>query len=593
MMPYPFSVFLNTIFGVLVFSFSLAQEEAIKPHPNPLTISSKQVDTAIYRYQKNPITIKLSLIDGYKAYLDQFQLKSTYPSRMTFSSLKVTPSIVFYDKFFHKEREGFVGQGELSAQFELPKDIRSGPQIVKALLVYQACTEDFCLLPKNIEFSFHVNVPEDKNEQTIFSFNQAFEKGLVWVFLLVFVAGFLTSLTPCVFPMIPITLSILGTQVIGQSRLRGFALSLCYVLGVGITYASLGVIAAQTGGLFGSVLANPVLMIGIAILFVLMGLGMYGAFDIQLPEWIRYRLAKYQVHQSLGGVFVAGLISGVVASPCISPVLIGILTYVAQTQDVILGFFLLFVFAMGLGVLFLLLGTFSQCLNFLPKSGLWMEGVKLLFGTTMMAMAFYYLYPVLPAIYFKGLLGLTCLLLGGLFCWHTSIATAQMSNMIKKSLLIVFCLIGICIWSFAFLAHRAFNDDNNFQKNDNVVLSKEEKSHWQPFTDELFQEGLAQNRPIIIDFTAQWCGVCKALETQTFADLDVKIASKEFLLLTIDATLETKDVAKWIADFQVLGLPTVLFYNRQGVLQKDLTLTSFEDPSAFLKRMKKVLEPKE
>ena len=152
--------------------------------------------------------------------------------------------------------------------------------------------------------------------------------------------------------MIPITLSILGTQVIGQSRSKSFILSLCYVLGIGVTYALLGVMAASTGSFFGAMLANPIVISVIAIVFVLMGLSMYGVFEIQTPLWIQNQLNEKKVKKGFKGVFFAGLISGVVASPCVGPVLIGILTYVSQTQNTILGFLLLFTFAMGLGVLF-------------------------------------------------------------------------------------------------------------------------------------------------------------------------------------------------------------------------------------------------
>ena len=573
---------LYALIFVFFTSAILAQEDAPTPHPNPLSIEPQPIEDPIERYQKNPLTIELKLVDGYKAYLDQFRLSS---EDVNFSSLEVTPSIVFYDKFFNREREGLIGQGQLSAQFELPKDIATGPQTLDGTLTYQACTDDFCLLPKHIAFQFSLDLPEDKNEQTVFGFNQALEKGFFTAFLLVFVAGLLTSLTPCVYPMIPITLSILGTQVIGQSQWRGFLISLSYVLGIGISYASLGVMVAKTGSLFGSILANPFVITSIAILFLLIGLGMYGVFEIQTPQWISKKLDRHKTRRGLKGAFFAGLISGIVTNPCIGPVLIGILTYVSQTQDIFLGFSLLFTFAMGLGVLFLLLGTFSQCLNWLPSSGPWMEGIKFFFGTTMVAMAFYYLHPLLETHLFYLLLGLTCFLLGGLLFCRFKRSLPKLF-LLEKGIVFSFCLVGVLILALATQKFFAEVKQTPTDKAD----SKPNNMQWKVFTEELFQEGLSQNRPIIIDFTAQWCTVCKALETHTFSDLSVQMASKKFLLLKIDATLETKDVAKWTSDFQVLGLPTVLFYNPAGVLQKDLTLTNFEEPKAFLQRMNKTLQ---
>ena len=195
------------------FLTALSEGQLPTPHPNPLSISVEQIDNT--DDQNNQLILQLELMEGYKAYLDKFQLKSKNPQKVTFSSLKVEPTIVFYDKFFGKTQEGFVGQGQLSAQVQ----VLQGTDIHKleGQLVYQACTDEFCLLPKKIPFSLDMSSHIQKPD-IISRFHQALNKGLLWAFFFVFIAGLLTSLTPCIFPMIPITLSILGTQVIGQSR---------------------------------------------------------------------------------------------------------------------------------------------------------------------------------------------------------------------------------------------------------------------------------------------------------------------------------------------------------------------------------------
>ena len=163
----------------------------------------------------------------------------------------------------------------------------------------------------------------------------------------------------------------------------------------------------------------------------------------------------------------------------------------------------------------------------------------------------------------------------------------------KREISSICYIIGIALLSFAFFDQQinaAFQ--KTFSAKDTKVVKEESESTtpWKEFTDQLFKEGITQKQPIIIDFTAQWCAVCKALEANTFSDIDVQVEFKNFLLLQIDATTETEDVARWISEFEVLGLPTLLFYNKDGVLQKNLTLTTFEGSKAFLQRMRKALE---
>ena len=585
-------------FFTCFFLTVLSQGQLPTPHPNPLSISVEQIDDTDNK--ETNIIFQLKLMEGYKAYLDKFELKSKKPREVNFSSIKVDPTITFYDKFFDKTQKGFVGQGQLSAQLQILQD--TDIHTLEGYLVYQACTDEFCLLPKRIPFSLDIKGHTQKPD-AISRFHQALDKGIFWAFFFVFIAGFLTSLTPCIFPMIPITLSILGTQVIGQSRSKSFALSLCYVFGIGITYALLGVTAAKTGSFFGAMLANPLVISIIAIVFVLMGLGMYGVFEIQTPLWIQNQLNERRIKKGFKGVFFAGLISGIVASPCVGPVLIGVLTYVSQTQNTVLGFLLLFTFAMGLGVLFLLLGTFSQLINRLPKSGPWMDGVKFLFGTSMIAMALYYLNFILRFHYLNALLGILFILTGIYLYWKlkafisfkpSSKIEHILMNILKKrkSVSITCYVIGIVFLSFAFFdqqINKAFQETFLIQDAQLIEEENEDVTPWKEFTDQLFKESIAQKQPIIIDFTAQWCAVCKALETNTFSDIDVQVEFKNFLLLQIDATTETEDVARWISEFEVLGLPTLLFYNKDGELQKNLTLTSFEGPTAFLQRMRKTL----
>ncbi|MBA2661761.1 MAG: thioredoxin family protein [Bradymonadaceae bacterium] len=215
------------------------------------------------------------------------------------------------------------------------------------------------------------------------------EKGLWSVLLLVFFAGVLSSLTPCVYPLIPITISIFGARQAGSKR-EGFLLSLTYVFGIAITYAAMGVVAASVGAVFGGAMQNPWLLAAIAALFFGLGLSSLGVFDFRLPGALQTKLSQ-KGGVGYGGAFVMGLVAGIIAAPCVGPIVAGILLYVAGQQDLFLGWALLMVFALGMGMLFLVLGTFSSLLNRLPRAGGWMEGVKAFFGVVFIAMSLYYL----------------------------------------------------------------------------------------------------------------------------------------------------------------------------------------------------------
>jgi len=217
------------------------------------------------------------------------------------------------------------------------------------------------------------------------------------VYLLVFLAGIVASLSPCVYPLIPITLSLFGARG-ASSRLRGFTLSLVYVLGIAVTYSALGVLAATTGGLFGSALQSGWVVGAIALVFFAMGLSMVGVFELQLPESVNERLN--QLGGGEGGrfltAFVMGTVAGVIAAPCVGPPLVAVLAFVAQKGSVATGVSLLSVYSLGMGLLFIVLGTFTQFLARMPKSGGWMEVVKGTLGMVMLVVALVYANDVVP-----------------------------------------------------------------------------------------------------------------------------------------------------------------------------------------------------
>ena len=221
------------------------------------------------------------------------------------------------------------------------------------------------------------------------------ERGLLAALLLVFLAGVLSSLTPCVYPLIPITIGLFGARQ-AKTRREGFLLSVTYVAGIAITYSLMGLFAATFGTLFGGLMQSPWVLGALSLLFVALGLGSLGVFQVRLPGALQERLS-HQGGAGYAGALMMGLVAGVIAAPCIGPIVAGVLLYVARQQDLLLGWLMMTAFALGMGLLFIVLGTFSSLLGKLPRSGAWMDGVKTFFGALFFAMALYYLrYLVKP-----------------------------------------------------------------------------------------------------------------------------------------------------------------------------------------------------
>lgn len=556
----------------------LAEAKDEKPvNQNPLKGTAQLEKTKVIPGENNKLLIDIQVDKGHHAYKDMFKVKWIGEPGVTVGSIDVSPVKKFMDKFSKKVREGVEGLATVSAPIVFPENSPLGNKSGTIALTYQACSERYCLFPKTVNFDINYSVVE-RPSPSLFSKNVRFEdvigQGTFLAFLFVFIAGFLTSLTPCVFPMIPITISIIGAQSANQSKSRSFALSLAYVFGIATTYSTLGVVAASTGALFGAFLGNIWVVSAIAFIFFLMALSMFGLFEIQVPAFLRNKFGNSQTGTGIPGAFVAGLFAGIVASPCIGPVLVGILTYVAQTAQLFLGFTLLFTFAMGLGVLFLALGTSTSLLNKIPKSGPWMDGIKNIFGVTFIAVGLYYLQPVLSENIFWTLSGVTLI---GLTSYLGAFAPSTNSKVqqLLKGILIALFFTGLWL-ALHTLFPQTSTDGSTIKNQSKTGLS------WETYSDEKVIQAKKDGKPVIIDFWAEWCKACHELEEKTFTDSSVMEKGKEFVLLKMDMTTTDNKVTQLKKQYQILGLPTVLFIDKKGSTLDALTVTGFVTGSEFL-----------
>jgi len=410
--------------------------------------------------------------------------------------------------------------------------------------------------------------------------------GLVFVYL----SGIGTSLTPCVYPLIPITLSVMGVKK-GGSRLQNAGLGAAYVGGMILTYDAVGVSLIALHKTSGALLANPFVIVPIALLFVVLAMPMFGVFELNLPAGLQQRLNQVGGPGFLGS-FSMGLVAGLVAAPCSGPVTALIAGIVSGTSNYALGTLLMTVYAIGIGTLFFVLATFSVQL---PRSGAWMEGIKTVFGIALIALAMLYLKDAFPA---------------------ARAAMASFSQAIAK--VAIFAAAGVGIGVLLGALNRSFHGDGRDKalKGAGVALaivgifvrfaipaSAEAKPKEtvatnvgnEPPQKSVFvglEAGLKaahdQHKPMLIDFGAEWCAACKELEAKTYPDPVVQKEAARFVLVKVDETDDTDANDALNKKYDVPGLPTVVFLDSNGELVKDAKLVGYEAPAKFAERMKKV-----
>jgi thiol:disulfide interchange protein DsbD len=384
------------------------------------------------------------------------------------------------------------------------------------------------------------------------SFAKYEERGLLWMYLASFGFGVLTSLTPCVYPMIPITLAIFGARGKDVSKRRAILLATAYVGGMGLTYSVLGVVFAEIGkaGSFGSQLSSPWIVFPLVALFVALATSMFGAFELALPSALQGRLNRVG-GRGFGGAFAMGLVGGLIAAPCTGPFLAGLLAYVSTTGSAIGGGSLLFTYAIGMGVLFWVLAAFALAL---PKSGGWMDSVKSLSGIGLLFAAIYYLGPFMPwlknvasphywFLVVALVVGITGIALGAITLSFHGTGREKARKAVGVTLVLA-SAIGIWMWNLAPKQHMPWDHDES------SALARAHTEH----------------KGLMIDFAATWCAPCQEME-RTFGEPDVYDAIvADFVPLQLDVS-EGSDADMTRRDhYKADTLPAVVFISADGTV---------------------------
>jgi thiol:disulfide interchange protein DsbD len=385
--------------------------------------------------------------------------------------------------------------------------------------------------------------------------------GLLLQLVLAFVAGLALNLTPCVYPLIPITIGFFVAQD-KKSRAGTWLLAATYVLGMSVTYSVLGVAAALSGRLFGSAMQSRWVVGTVVAVMLALAASMFGLWELRVPIWAT-RISGGR--RGPGGALLMGLVVGLVAAPCIGPFVLGLLTYVGQRQNVVLGFLLFFALAVGLGVPYLFLGVFTTAIERLPNSGAWMLGVRELFGVLLVALAGYFARPLLNAGAAAWLLPVL-LVVGGLYLLLIARPGHQQPviDRFMRTASLALVVAGILLVPSGHVMPS------------NLV--------WHPYDEPAVEQALASGGPVVLDFYADWCLPCKELDEKTFSQPDVAAHLSDFRLFKVNLTSGDAAVDALRARYGVVGVPTVIFYNG-GKEVAGARLTGFENASALLQRI--------
>ncbi|MBJ8367811.1 MULTISPECIES: protein-disulfide reductase DsbD [Citrobacter] len=523
----------------------------------------------VFDFQQNQHDLNLSwqVKDGYYLYRKQISIT---PSQADIAEVKLPPGVWHEDEFY--------GKSEIyRKQLNIPITVNQAATGATLTVTYQGCADaGFCYPPETktvplSEVSAAVGgapatapvteAPEEKPQpaaQLPFS--------ALWALLI----GIGIAFTPCVLPMYPL---ISGIVLGGKQRLstgRALLLTFIYVQGMALTYTALGLVVAAAGLQFQAALQHPYVLIGLAIIFTLLALSMFGLFTLQLPSSLQTRLTLLSNRQqggSPGSVFAMGAIAGLICSPCTTAPLSAILLYIAQSGNMWLGGGTLYLYALGMGLPLMLITVFGNRL--LPKSGPWMEHVKTAFGFVILALPVFLLERIIGdewGVRLWSLLGVA------FFSWAfiTSLQAKHAWMRIVQILLLAAALVSVRPlqdWAFG-TPHAQTQAHLNFTPVASV---------------EALNQALAQakGRPVMLDLYADWCVACKEFEKYTFSDPQVQQALGDTVLLQADVTANNaKDVAL-LKHLQVLGLPTILFFDAEGKEHPEARVTGFMDAATF------------
>ena len=580
------------LFLFFIFTALSTQAALFDKKPAFLPVDDAFQFSAAKSENQENVIVNWSIAEWYYLYQEKISVKLNQEEASSFDvpTFSISPED-YNDPYFGLMK---IFKKPVQAIFKASHPPLKAEDVVE--IAYQGCTSGFCYPPevkeikvadlpiaqvantektseKSTALSAQPQAEQDRLAESLFN-----SKYAVFGF---FLLGLGLAFTPCVLPMLP----LLSAIVIGQNQRpnmwRAFALSFVYVQGMALTYTLLGLIVAAIGLPFQVALQHPYVMIGLSIIFVLLALSMFGLFTLQLPSSLQTKLSLLSQQQkagAFGGVFLMGMIAGLVASPCTSAPLSGALLYVAQSGDLFTGAITLYLLALGMGVPLILITLFGN--KILPKSGMWMETVKKLFGFVMLALPVFLISRILPDEWTPRL---WAMLGTAFFIWFAFQMPKNGTGWVFRILFLVAAMISVKplqTWVWGESQAPSAVENKAFSH----IEFKKVKSEAE------LQQALAENnKPLVmLDLYADWCVACKEFEKETFSDPSVQKAFGDMLLLQVDMTKNSEENRALMTKYKVLGLPTILFFNRDGKEIEGSRVNGFMPPVEFLQWIEKI-----
>jgi thiol:disulfide interchange protein DsbD len=596
-------------FLLMLFSlFARAGEPELLEPEKAFRFSAQWVDA-------DYIEVRYQIADGYYLYRERFSFE-VQPGGFSLGKPHMPAGVVHQDQFFGRVE---TYRGDLKISLPLQQAVSSHTLTLKA--VSQGCADvgvcytpleqkaELILAATNMSLSPPTSAvvtlqslqaaatnPLKKtatsgaplNDESAQAVN-LLRGGSFWLIVASFFGfGLLLSLTPCVFPMIPILSGIIVGQKQRMTKTRGLILSASYVLGVAITYAIAGVAAGLTGTLISTALQNPWVLATFAALFVLLAFSMFGFYELQFPVSLQSKLSDAVNHikgGNLVGAFVMGGLSAVILGPCVAAPLAGALLYISQTRDVVLGGSSLFVMALGMGAPLIAVGLSAGAL--LPKAGSWMDAVKKFFGVLLLGVAIWLISSLIPAQ--VHLLLWAALLIVCAIYLITPLTVASAYMRVWKGVGIIVLVAGAALLVGAFSGEQGiFRQLAQLTGTANPVQElKFQRVKNNAELDEAISQ--ARGRYVMLDFYADWCVSCKEMELFTFSDAAVQVKLKKLQLLQADVTVNNADNAALLKRFALFGPPGILFFDKQGNEIKTRVI-GYQNPDTFLVTLNSVMQ---
>lgn len=518
----------------------------------------------VFDFQQNQHDLNLTwqVKEGYYLYRKQVSIT---PAQASVGALQLPAGE------WHKDE--FYGKSEIYRQrLSVPVTVNQADKGATLTVTYQGCADaGFCYPPETkivplseVNASAATVAPSEAKREGEPAADLPFSA--LWALLI----GIGIAFTPCVLPMYPL---ISGIVLGGKQRLtttRALLLTFIYVQGMALTYTALGLVVAAAGLQFQAALQHPYVLIGLSVVFILLALSMFGLFTLQLPSSLQTRLtllSNRQQEGSAGGVFAMGAIAGLICSPCTTAPLSAILLYIAQSGNMLLGGGTLYLYALGMGLPLILVTVFGNRL--LPKSGPWMETVKTAFGFVILALPVFLLERIVGDVWG---MRLWAMLGVAFFSWAfiVSLGAKRVWMRLVQILLLAGALVSVRPlqdWAFGTpvgqtQAHLNFTQIKNVDELNSALAQ-------------------AHGKPVMLDLYADWCVACKEFEKYTFSDPQVQGALNGTVLLQANVTANNAQDKALLKQLNVLGLPTILFFNEQGEEQPGQRVTGFMDAAAF------------